>query len=408
VATLYEDGTLVFSAVVTDPDGIGDLIGGDLADGDGGVYGAFATAAGEGAYSLSLSWSQINAVRAINAEVSGSLRTFSATFFDQAGHSVIGDVAVTLDCEQDSHAVCDGTCRDISQDYTNCGACGHLCSEWEGAASALMDGTYDDRYIANVACEGSTCVAWVYFAQDRASCSENCAAVASACYPDWDWGMRQAAGNVSYNASGSYYDTYPGCDTIPAATVDYQSVTYNFSEMSCGCAEPSGGCQMTDGTSRDVVSPVAGELVITELLADPTGTDGSREWVEIYVAAGHAVDLNGLTLRNVNQTPTSHSYSVQSSSCLVVQPHTWGVIAGSGAADGVSARATIGTFALFNSASSLSLAIGSTIIDTVQYPASTVGSSLRLDPAVLDASGNDLPANWCTGEGSPGVTNEPC
>lgn len=40
--------------------------------------------------------------------------------------------------------------------------------------------------------------------------------------------------------------------------------------------------------------PVVGDLVITELLINPTGTDTGREWIEILNQAAHAVDLENV------------------------------------------------------------------------------------------------------------------
>src|SRR5438874_704611 len=37
-----------------------------------------------------------------------------------------------------------------------------------------------------------------------------------------------------------------------------------------------------------------GELVITEVMANPSGPDAGREWLEVY--ADHAVELAGLTI----------------------------------------------------------------------------------------------------------------
>lgn len=96
ITSMEPDDTLTFSAVVTDPDGIDDLIGGTLSNPGGGTYGSFATAAGEGAYALSLSWSQIDAVEPIPLEPYGVERRFLAEFFDQAGHSTSRVVDVTL------------------------------------------------------------------------------------------------------------------------------------------------------------------------------------------------------------------------------------------------------------------------------------------------------------------------
>lgn len=66
VLTVKDTDRLVVSAVVTDPDGIDDLIGGELTTADGtATYGAFATDAGEGAYSIVLSWGDLNTAETI-------------------------------------------------------------------------------------------------------------------------------------------------------------------------------------------------------------------------------------------------------------------------------------------------------------------------------------------------------
>jgi hypothetical protein len=45
--------SITFTAVLTDPDGIDDLIGGSLTNADGSIqYGAFVTSGQEGSYSL--------------------------------------------------------------------------------------------------------------------------------------------------------------------------------------------------------------------------------------------------------------------------------------------------------------------------------------------------------------------
>jgi len=115
---------LVISAVVTDPDGIDDLIGGTLTTTDGtAAYGAFATAASEGAYSISLTWDDIDTTQAIHAPADATTqRAFRTSFYDVAGHSVYRDVSVSLGCS-DHRVACGGGCMDDI-----CGVCGHVCA----------------------------------------------------------------------------------------------------------------------------------------------------------------------------------------------------------------------------------------------------------------------------------------
>jgi len=124
-AMLTERDQLVVTAVVTDTDGVDDLIGGALDDPKtGGTYGAFATSATEGAYELTLSWSAIEAVQAIDAPIGGASRDFHATFYDQAGNEADQSLSVMLHCSMSGYALCDGQCTDLATDPLNCGACG--------------------------------------------------------------------------------------------------------------------------------------------------------------------------------------------------------------------------------------------------------------------------------------------
>lgn len=104
---LTEGEDVVFSAVVTDPDGIDDLIGGQLENERGASYGAFQTAAGEGAYQLRLSWADMHRVEPINFDLRAD-RAFIARFFDQGGAEVTGRVTLALHC--DGRPACDGEC----------------------------------------------------------------------------------------------------------------------------------------------------------------------------------------------------------------------------------------------------------------------------------------------------------
>ncbi len=59
-STLTDKNEVTFVAVLTDPDGIDDLIGGSLQHPGGGSYGAFQTSAAEGSYQIIIDWDDVN------------------------------------------------------------------------------------------------------------------------------------------------------------------------------------------------------------------------------------------------------------------------------------------------------------------------------------------------------------
>ncbi|HRE90003.1 MAG TPA: hypothetical protein PK095_12795, partial [Myxococcota bacterium] len=108
---LNRGSTLIITAVVTDPNGIDDLIGGQLEAPSGGTYGAFATSAAEGSYTIQLTWEALNTVRGIDAAPTGSPLEFKAVFFDVAGARAEKSLTVTTRCDgQGVEALCDGEC----------------------------------------------------------------------------------------------------------------------------------------------------------------------------------------------------------------------------------------------------------------------------------------------------------
>ena len=133
------DGELVnFTAVVTDPDGIEDLIGGTLEGETGAVFGSFTTTAQEGAYSLGLSWGQINQVEPIEfAAGEGTTRVFTARFYDQSSLQTAAEVTIALACDDVLLGACDGSCIDTQESVQHCGACGFACAEIAGCCEGV-------------------------------------------------------------------------------------------------------------------------------------------------------------------------------------------------------------------------------------------------------------------------------
>jgi hypothetical protein len=163
-----------------------------------------------------------------------------------------------------------------------------------------------------------------------------------------------------------------------------------------------------------VVPPGPGELVISEVLPDPEGTDGTQEWFELYVTRD--VDLNGL---QIGTTVGTVKETVTSASCLRATAGSYVLLAQSAdpAANG-GLPAPFATFSttLLNGSGGLFVGYLGTVIDAITYPRTTAGASLSLDPGKLDASADDDPAAFCAGataygaggKGTPGAANPSC
>lgn len=214
------------------------------------------------------------------------------------------------------------------------------------------------------------------------------------------------------NDSGAYWcmgqDDYDGTNMgTPGAA-----------NPSCGvatCTAPSG--------ERDVVAPKVGELVVTEVLANPSGSDTGREWVEVYVAAPASVDFNSLEVSITNtRTGSSKTYKVASTTCLPAQPASYVVL---GALDdpfengGVQVDFVVPGLTISNTDPySVTLSRGLVVIDSAVVPQVAEGSSARLDGARLGHNDNDEEGAFCVasaeqidlfaGAGTPGVANGVC
>lgn len=160
----------------------------------------------------------------------------------------------------------------------------------------------------------------------------------------------------------------------------------------------------------------AGDLVITEVLANPTGPDEGREWFEIYNATDRPLDLAGLSI--VHSRPDGSNQAVHH---MRPQPLAPGAYLALGDVDPDHRPATLGygyagdLGALYNSGGGkLALACGDTVIDAITYDQIEEGHARELGAGVLDASANDDPASWCRADtsfdgvdrGTPGQPND--
>jgi hypothetical protein len=186
----------------------------------------------------------------------------------------------------------------------------------------------------------------------------------------------------------------------------------------CGGMTGMGMC-LDGGVPRAIDYPTAGDLVITEWMPNPSGTDTDSEWFEVYVGAD--VDLNELQLSRY--TLATGVFQLQatlgSPNCMTVPAGSYVLFARdldplvNGGLPPVDHE--IG-FGLNNSDAGLAVGVADVHLDEVQWAGSTDGSATQLDPGTLTPAANDVPGNLCLattpygagGNGTPGMANPSC
>ena len=165
----------------------------------------------------------------------------------------------------------------------------------------------------------------------------------------------------------------------------------------------------------------AGALVITEVHANPDGSDGDAEYIEVFNAEGASVSLSGLTLvaERSDGTSAKRHRLLEGS----IGPGDYFVLGKSSASplpDHLDASYGSALGSLRNSDGSVSLWCGDELIDRVRYAGTSDGRARELDGALHpDHLVNDDAANWCdTPEGTsplsdgnlgtPGRPNSAC
>lgn len=237
----------IVTAIVTDPDGIDDLIGGSLKAPSGATYGAFQTSAAEGSYQITISWSQINAVQAIVFDTSAQ-RDLVAEFFDQSGNKVQRTLSITLACDDSNEAACEaGRCIDLNSSEDHCGSCGNALSPsmdtelyCSNGQPTCGDGTY---------CSQTQVCATDWEPKACGSCNNNCETRATAAnlnlsHPDSQVLCDQGSQCSAYIVS----TTRVSCETICGPNAECWSSSASFSEsgISADCATNWADAQWDD------------------------------------------------------------------------------------------------------------------------------------------------------------------
>ncbi|MEO0459985.1 MAG: lamin tail domain-containing protein [Myxococcota bacterium] len=158
-----------------------------------------------------------------------------------------------------------------------------------------------------------------------------------------------------------------------------------------------------------------GDLVISEVFADPEGADGDREWLEIINRSDRTIDLDGLSI--VNRSDGERSWTLAGEGCIPIEPLAAMVFGASvelGANGGVTVDVGVGGLSLYNRASTLELVWNGQVIDQALLAAPQTGRSMvRLD---LSPRSDGLASAFCPaadggefeGFGTPGTEGGAC
>ncbi|PKN54375.1 MAG: hypothetical protein CVU56_26855 [Deltaproteobacteria bacterium HGW-Deltaproteobacteria-14] len=205
------------------------------------------------------------------------------------------------------------------------------------------------------------------------------------------------------------------CD-VPPLTTCSPSGTPNGWASPGTCTAPSGqpSCAFTPapllacaagttcvaGTCAGSIAPpeAAGDLILSEIMRNPSGGDDAGEWLELYNPQATARPLDGCVLSDdggdAHALPAADAPIVPAKGYLVLGRSASFVDNGGFVPDYVYQD-----FILANGADEITLTCGDVVIDRVAYSDSgwptSAGHAMTLGSARLDATQNDDAASWC-------------
>ncbi len=179
-----------------------------------------------------------------------------------------------------------------------------------------------------------------------------------------------------------------------------------------------GGCNGGDGGDKCTSGLMAGDLVITEIMANPEGNDEGKEWLEIYNPAASGVDLTGVEIQAARADGSGRESHTVSGATM--GPGEYLVLGGmleevKPAYVDYAYGADLG--GLRNAGGQLSLYCQKALIDSVTYLEQSDGYSHGFDGTIApDSIANDNTDDWCESRtefetdafGTPGADNDPC
>ena len=144
-----------------------------------------------------------------------------------------------------------------------------------------------------------------------------------------------------------------------------------------------------------------GDIIITEVMQNPSGADGDKEWFEIYNTTSSAINLKDGKIKYGSATTNNHKISLD----LIVPANGYAVLGKSdivGSNGGLTIDYKyVSSISLGNSGYTLGIvhSDGSTIIDEITWDNGVTfpdpsGKSMSLKMASMNSTDNDDGSNW--------------
>jgi hypothetical protein len=303
----------------------------------------------------------------------------------------------TVDDAEDSGAACvasdgcdgamacaDGAVTCVSPGKNECGVCAGV--EVANLGAPCVSADCDGMLVCNAAGDGTTC---------NAPAANECTLCGGPPVPglgDTCMGSNTCAGRLACNAANN------------------GSV--------CDCSENL--CN-DNGTLRPIVVAAEGDLVITEVMPNPTQVaDAAGEWFEVRVMRD--LDLNGIALDRAGDTTAPET--IVAFDCIPIAAGSTLVFAKTAdpaANGGITGGVTrTFSFALIDGSAAapgdVQLLAGATVVDAISWTSTRSGRTHQLDPDLTDHIANNSEAAFCDGTtpyglgdfGTPNAANVQC
>jgi len=169
---------------------------------------------------------------------------------------------------------------------------------------------------------------------------------------------------------------------------------------------------------EEVPQPVEGDVIISEIMQNPsTVSDENGEWFELYNTTESPIDINGWVIMDLD----NDEFTINNGDPLFIDTMDYLVLGNNSdqaTNGGLMVDYEYSDFFLGNSVDEVIIywVDGSTEIDRVEYDDGITfpdpnGSSMALDPTLLNYNDNDLGANWYPsylpyGDGDNGTPGE--
>lgn len=216
-----------------------------------------------------------------------------------------------------------------------------------------------------------------------------------------------APGNVAILNHTAHCEVVGGAPTCVAG----ESTTTACTGLNAVCFEAACATAPT---------PVAGDLVITEVMTDPSA--GTTEYVEILNKTNHLLNLNGLVFDVTNALMSySETIDVGDEAAVVLAPgarYVLGQVGNEAVNGGVHVDRVYGTTITMDADASLALELGATTITELDLAGHTnvAGRARQLADLIVGTNAQGYAWYWCNASaeldggdfGSPGAANGNC